>query len=290
MAEEFKALLREYRNGKITRREFMGRAIALTGSLAAVNVLIGSLAQAATYTGEVAINDPGILSRDVEFPSKAGPVFAYLARPSAAGKFPAVVIIHANQGLNDYTRDVARRLAKQNYVALAIDFLSHHGGTAKANPKGEGLATIRELAPWQTVADDASAAYAYLRTLADVRGDRLGLVGFCWGGEMTFSSATAVRGLGAVVVFYGRSPQPFERMKNIEAPVLAHYGEKDPGVNQDIPGTVEAMKQYGKSYAYKIYPGAPHGFHTENSERYHPQAAKEAWAKTLDFFKQHLRS
>jgi carboxymethylenebutenolidase len=79
-------------------------------------------------------------------------------------------------------------------------------------------------------------------------------------------------------------------MKNIEAPVLAHYGEKDPGVNQDIPGTVEAMKQYGKSYAYKIYPGAPHGFHTENSERYHPQAAKEAWAKTLDFFKQHLQS
>jgi carboxymethylenebutenolidase len=290
MAEEFKALLLKFRNGKITRREFFGRAIALTGSLAAVNALIGSLAQAATYTGEVAASDSAVLSHDVEFPSKSGPVFAYLARPSAAGKFPAVMIIHANQGLNDYTRDVARRLAKQNYVALAIDFLSHHGGTAKVNPKGEGLANIRELAPWQAVAEDASAACVYLRGLADVRGDRLGLVGFCWGGEMTFSSATAVRGLSAVVVFYGRSPQPFERMKNIEAPVLANYGEKDPGVDQDIPGTVEAMKQFGKSYAYKIYPGAPHGFHTDNSQRYHPQAAKEAWAKTLDFFKQHLQS
>jgi len=290
MAEEIKKLLREYRSGAITRRDFMRRAVALTGSIAAANMLMSSFAQAATYSGEVAPNDPAVRGNDVEFPGKAGPVYGYLARPSASGKFPAVVIIHANQGLNDYTRDVARRLAKQNYAALAVDFLSRRGGTAKVNPKGEGLGTIRELAPWQAVAEDASSAYAYLQTLPDVRGDRLGLVGFCWGGEMTFSSATEVRGLRAAVVFYGRSPQPLERVKNIQAPILAHYGEKDPGVNQDIPSTEEAMKQYGKSYTYKIYPGAQHGFHSDNSERYHAQAAKEAWGKTLDFFKQQLQS
>ena len=290
MAEKIKELLQQYQDGKITRREFMRRAVALTGSLVAADALIETLTRSNVYAGEVALNDPAILWHDVDFPGKAGTVFAYLARPSAAGKFPGVIVNHANQGLNDYTRDVARRLAKQDYVALAVDFLSRRGGTMKANPKGQGLGNIRELAPWQAVAEDTDAGYAYLKTLSDVRGDRLGLVGFCWGGEMTFSSVTAVRGLKAAVVFYGRSPQPFERMRNIQAPVLAHYGEKDPGVNQDIPGTVEAMKKFNKPYTDKIYPGAQHGFHTDdNPERYHPEAAKEAWARTLDFFKKNLQ-
>jgi carboxymethylenebutenolidase len=230
----------------------------------------------------------GTATSNVEFQGKGGRVAGYLARP-AAGKNPAIVIIHANQGINDYTRDIARRLAREGYVALAVDFLSRRGGTAVVNPKGEGLNNIRELAPWQQVAEDSTAAFDYLKTQPFVRGDRLGLIGFCWGGEMTFSSATEVRGLSAVVVFYGRSPQPLDRVKTIEAPVLAHYGEKDPGVNQDIPGTVTAMQKYNKPYSYKIYPGAQHGFHTDTSDRYHPAAAKEAWAWTLDFFKTNLR-
>jgi carboxymethylenebutenolidase len=92
------------------------------------------------------------------------------------------------------------------------------------------------------------------------------------------------------VVFYGRSPQPLDLLKNIQAPVLAHYGEKDPTVNQDIPGTEEAMKKYRKSYVYKIYPGAQHGFNTDtNPERYQPDAAK-AGTKTLDFFRNICRA
>ncbi len=290
MAEEIRKLLREYHDGTITRREFMRRAVALTGSLVAADALIETLARSGVHAGEVALDDPAVLWHEVDYPGKGGTVFAYLARPSAPGKFPGVIINHANQGLNAYTRDVARRLAKRGYVALAVDFLSRRGRTMGANPRGQCLSNIRELAPWQEVAEDTAAGYAYLKTLSDVRGDRLGLVGFCWGGEMTFSSATVVRSLKAAAVFYGRSPQPFERMKNIQAPVLAHYGEKDPGVNQNIPGTVEAMKKFNKSYTYKIYPGAQHGFHTDdNPERYHPEAAKEAWGRTLDFFKQNLQ-
>ncbi len=290
MAEKFKALIQDYRSGKISRRQFMRKAVALTGSLVVANSLLDQLAQPHAHGTEVDPADPAVLAHEVDFPGKAANVFGYLARPAAKGKFPALIIIHANQGLNDYTRDVARRLAKQGYVALAVDFLSRRGGTKKVNPKGEGLANIRELEPWHAVAEDADSGYAYLRTLPDVRGDRLGLIGFCWGGEMTFSTVTEVRGLKAAVVFYGRSPQPFERMNKIQAPVLAHYGEKDPGVNQDIPATAETMKKFAKPYDYKIYPGAPHGFHTDNSDRYHPQAAKEAWAKSLDFFKKNLQS
>ena len=290
MAEKINELIRDYQAGKITRREFMRQAILLTGSLAAANALLTHFYRS-TAAAQVAASDPAVLWHEVEFAGKAGPVFGYLARPAAPGKFPALVLIHANSGLNDHIRDVARRLAKQGYVTLAPDFLSRSGGTAKVNPKLEGLSNIRELAPWQNVAQDADAGYSYLRTLTDVRGDRLGVIGFCWGGEMTFSTATQVRGLKAVALFYGRSPKPIELVKNIEAPVMAHYGEKDPGVNQDIPATVEAMKKFNRPYNYKIYPGAQHGFYNEgNADRYHPEAAKEAWAKTLDHFKSNLQT
>jgi carboxymethylenebutenolidase len=289
MSERFKALVTEYRDGRISRRDFLRQAAAIAGSFVAADTMLRQIPSA--YSAEVSVNDPSVRASDTEFPGKAGSLFGYLARPSTSGKYPAIIVIHANQGLNDYTRDVARRFAKQGYVALSVDFLSRHGGTQKVNPKGEGLSNIRELEPWQSVAEDTDAGYAYLKTLPDVRADRLGLIGFCWGGEMTFSTATEVRGLNAVVVFYGRSPKPLERVEKIQAPVLAHYGEKDPGVNQDIPSTEEAMKKYNKSYNYKIYPGAQHGFHSDTSpERYHPGAAKEAWAKTLDFFRKNLQS
>ncbi|MBI4487566.1 MAG: dienelactone hydrolase family protein [Deltaproteobacteria bacterium] len=290
MAEKIKELIREYQEGQITRREFMRRAVTITGSLAAANTLIHTLMHSNSDAAQVDPHDPALVWHEVEYKGKAGPVFGYLTRPVAAGKYPGVIVIHANQGINDYTRDVARRLAKQGYVALAPDYLSRQGGTLKANPKREGLTNIREIAPWQAVAEDTDAGFAYLRILPDVRGDRLGVVGFCWGGEMTFAVATQVRGLKAVVVFYGRSPRPLDLVKNIQAPLLAHYGEKDPGVNKDIPGTEEAMKKYERSYTYKIYPGAQHGFHTDtNPERYHPEAAKEAWGRTLDFFKKNLQ-
>ncbi|HEY1372033.1 MAG TPA: dienelactone hydrolase family protein [Candidatus Binatia bacterium] len=285
MSEELKALIRDYRDGKISRREFVLKSFRIAGGVAAAGALFGCAA-AGEAVGER--SEVQLLAANVEFKGKSGPISGYLARPGTR-QSPGVVVTHANQGINEYSRDIARRLARAGYAALAVDFLSRHGGSAKVNPKGEGLGNIRELAPWQAVAEDSAAACDYLRSLSYVRGDRLGTVGFCWGGEMTFSSATEVRGLSAVVVFYGRSPKPLERVKTIEAPVLAHYGEKDPGVNQDIPGTVEAMKKYGKSYTYKIYPGAQHGFHTDTSDRYHPEAAKEAWARTLDFFHANLQ-
>lgn len=291
MAEKINQLIGDYRDGRITRREFMRQAVTLTGSLVAANALLNQFAATDLYAAQVDPSDPALLTHEVDFPGKAGTVTGYLARPSKPGKFPAIIVIHANQGINAYTRDVARRLAKHDYVSLAVDFLSRHGGTTKVNPKGQGLNNIRELEPWQAVAEDADAGYSYLRALPDVRGERLGLVGFCWGGEMTFSTVTQVRGIRAGVVFYGRSPKPFDRMERIEAAMLAHYGEKDPGVNQDIPDTVETMKRYNKPYTHHIYPGAQHGFHSdENPERYHPEAAKEAWARTLEFFKKHLQS
>jgi carboxymethylenebutenolidase len=290
MSEEIRELICDYRNGNMSRREFIGRAVALTGSLAAANALFSSLLQS-DASAQVDSSDPAVRWQNIEYTGKAGPVSGYLARPAPVGKYPALIIIHANQGLNEHICDVARRLAKEGYLTLAPDYLSRHGGTKKINPKSQALSNIRELAPWPNVAENTGSGFSYLRNLSDARDDALGLMGFCWGGEMTFTAATQVRGLRAVVVFYGRSPKPIDMVKSIEAPVLAHYGEKDPGVNQDIPATEEAMKIYNRPYTYKIYPGAQHGFYNEtNAERYHPEAAKEAWESTLDLFKRALQS
>jgi len=291
MAEELKELLREYQKGGISRREFMRQAVIITGSLAAANSLIGGFMPPDSHAAQVAPNDPEILTHNVTYESKAGLVSGYLARPIKAGKYPAIIVIHENAGLTDHIRDVARRLAKQGYVALAPDYLSRQGGTMKANPKGEGLAKIREMVPWQVVAEDTAAGFAYLKVLPDVRADRQGLIGFCWGGEMTFAAATQIPTLDAAVVYYGRSPDPLDNVKNIRAPIMAHYGEKDPGVNKGIPDSEAAMKKYNKTYDYKIYSGAQHAFNNDtNPGRYDAQASKEAWERTMEFFKKTLKS
>jgi carboxymethylenebutenolidase len=287
MPEELREIYREYQAGRISRRDFISRAVLLTGSLAAANnMLAGAVAEAAV----VAPGDPEILTHNVEYQGKAGYVAAYLARPVKAGKYPGVIVIHENQGLTDHIRDVARRLAKEGYVALAPDFLSRQGGTAKANPKGGGLSNIREIAPWQTVAEDVASGFAYLNVLPDVRSDKHGLVGFCWGGEMTFAAATQIPTLDAAVVYYGRTPSP-DLIKNIKTPVMAHYGEKDPGVNKGIPETIDAMKKNNKVYDHKIYPGAQHAFNNDtNPERYDAKSAAEAWSSTMNFFRKNLKT
>ncbi|HXG53627.1 MAG TPA: dienelactone hydrolase family protein [candidate division Zixibacteria bacterium] len=291
MAEKIKALIREYREGRLSRREFMRQAVLATGTLAGADSLIRSLIPSGAHAAQVPETDPAILTHNVEYKGKAGPIFGYLARPVKAGRYPAVIVIHENRGLNDHIRDMARRFAKEGYVALAPDYLSRAGGTPKVNPKGEGLSNIRELAPWQNVAEDTASGFEYLKVLPDVRGDKQAVVGFCWGGEMAFASATQIKTLDAVVVYYGRSPNPLDLVKNIQAPVLAHYGEKDPGVNKGIPDTEAAMKKYNKSYTYKIYPGAQHAFNNDTGgARYHPQAAKEAWERTLEFLRKNLRA
>ena len=289
MPEELKAVYRAYRDGKISRREFIQKAVIVTGSLAAANGLAEILAPLDAKAAQSSPGEATILTHDVEYRGKAGTVFAYLARPVKAGKYPAIVVIHENQGLTDHIRDVARRLAKEGFVALAPDFLSRQGGTAKANPKGCGLSNIRELAPWQNVAEDAESGLAYLDALPDVRADKQALIGFCWGGGMTFAAATKIKSLNAAIVFYGRSPSPLDSVKDIRAPLMAHYGEKDEGVNKGIDETAAAMKKYHKVYDYKIYPGAQHAFHNDsNPGRYDAKAAQEAWERTLSFLKKNL--
>ncbi len=154
MPEEVKQLIKEYEEGRISRREFIQRTVVFAGSVAAANAMIQSFLPGFGYAGQVDPNDPALTSSNVQFPGKAGTVFGYLTRPKASGKYPAIIVIHQNTGLNEHIRDVARRLAKQGYAALAVDYLSRQGGTDKVNPEGKGLPNIRDLAPAAAVAED----------------------------------------------------------------------------------------------------------------------------------------
>jgi carboxymethylenebutenolidase len=290
MAEEVKRLYREFCEGRISRREFMRQVILVTGSLAAANSLIDTLAPAAAYAAVVSPNDPEIITHNVQYKGKTTSISAYLARPLKAGRYPAIILVHDNVGLSDHTQDVARRFAKEGFVALAPDYLSRMGGTRLVNPKMQGLSNIREIAPWENIAEDTEAGFAYLSVLPDVQGNQRFLLGFCWGGDGAFASATRIPSLKGLVVFYARSPDPLDLVKNIRAPVLAHYAEKDPNVNKGIDGTLAAMKKYNKAFDHKIYPGTQHAFfHDGRKDRYDAAAAKESWERTLEFLRKNVK-
>lgn len=289
MAEQMDILIQEYRGGKITRREFIQRAVAVTGSLAAAASVVDSLRASPAYAAQVDPDDPALVSAMVEFAGPAGAVYGYRSEPKASGIYPAIVVIHGNSGMSGYLQDVVRRLAKEGFVGLGVDYLSRKGGTVKVKATG-GIESISALAPPETVKEDTQAAVAYLRTLKEVRGDRIGIMGFCWGGGQAFYNATQLSGLRAVVVFYGRAPNPLDLVQQIEARVLAHYGELDPRITGQVPQVEAAMKKYNKPFEYKIYPKARHAFHSdENPTSYNPEAAREAWTRTLEFFKQQLQ-
>ena len=285
MSPEFTPLLEEFRLGIIGRREFIQRVIIAAGGLAAAAPLLRSVGIGESEAAQVDPDDPALDSKVVQFPGKAGTIWAYQSRPKTGANLPAVIVVHDNRGLSPHIEDVARRFAHQGYIALAPDYLSRHGGTAKI----PGLPNIRSQAPVQVVTEDTEAAVTYLKGEPGVRADRLGVVGFCWGGEMAFHLATQVKGLKAVTVFYGRTPKQ-ELLREIKAPILAHYGEEDKAISGAVPETADAIKRYGKSFTYKIFPQAAHAFHNDTGDRYHPEAAREAWERTLAFFAQHLKA
>jgi carboxymethylenebutenolidase len=185
---------------------------------------------------------------------------------------------------------VGRRLAKAGYVALVPDLLSRSGGTGAFS---SGEAATKELYRLgdEMFTKDLSGAVNYLNGQNFVRANKIGVTGFCWGGGRALMFTTRNKDLAASVIYYGENPQNLEDVRNITVPVLGQYGGADERITSGVPQLEAAMKKYGKSFEYKIYPGAPHAFFTDTSPRsYREEAAKEAWGRTLEFFKKHLQS
>lgn len=275
-----------YAHGKITKREFLqlaGRyAVGGMTALALFNLLKPNYALAE----QVVFTDPAIKPEYIHYPSPNGhgEVRGYLVTPAQlTGKAPAVVVVHENRGLNPYIEDVARRLAKAGYIALAPDGLSSVGGYPGNDDEGRELQ--QKVDPTKLM-NDFFAAIEFMQTHPQATG-KVGITGFCYGGGVSNAAAVAYPELACAVPFYGRQA-PAADVDKIQAPLLLHYAALDTRINEGWPAMEAALKAHNKVYEAHIYPGVNHGFHNDSTPRYDKAAAELAWQRTLAWFEKYL--
>ena len=277
----------EYCHGRMSRREFLDKAAAITiGGVSALwmaQALMPRYAEAQT----ISFTDPRIKGTYVEYPSPggtSGTMRGYLVEPTGEGPFPAVLVIHENRGLNPHIEDVARRAATAGFLALAPDGLSPVGGYPGNDDDGRVLQ--RGLEPAELDRDMINSAW-YVKSHA-LSNSRLGATGFCWGGGMTNRLAVELGSdLDAGVPFYGAAAAS-EDVSSIEAAMLIILAGSDPRINAMWPDYEEALEANGVNYEMQMYEGTLHGFHNNSTPRYNEAAAALAWNRTVGFFREHL--
>ncbi|HXB53244.1 MAG TPA: dienelactone hydrolase family protein [Vicinamibacteria bacterium] len=285
-SQEVLDLFHLYVHGDISRRAFLDRAgkFAVGGLTAAA--LLESLQANYAWAEQVPPQDKRIRtdSATVLSPMGNGSIKGYLVRPASGSKWPAVLVVHENRGLNPYVEDVARRLGTADFMALAPDGLTSLGGYPGDDEKG--LELFKKL-DRPKLAEDFVAAANWLKARPDSTG-KLGVVGFCFGGGTASMIATRLPDLAAAVSFYGGVPEPAEVAK-IKAAVLVHHAELDTRLAATWPDYDKALTAIGVPHEGYVYPKANHGFHNDTTPRYDEAAAKLAWQRTLDWFSKYLR-
>ena len=274
----------DFTHGGIARRELLERLAAIAGGTTAAAALLSVLQNDYALAAVVPEDDPRLATETATWDSAGAKTSGYLARPKGGGRKPAVIVIHENRGLNPHIKDVARRVALEGYLALAVDALSAGGGTPADEDKARDM--IGALDPAAALASYVGAV-AFLAGHAESTG-RVGAVGFCWGGAMVNRLAAAGTKLAAGVAYYGRT-LPDADVPKVSAPLLLHYAGQDERVNAGIPAFRAALDAAGKPYELYVYEGAQHAFNNDtNAARYDKAAADLAWGRTLAFLKKHL--
>ncbi|HDV8760015.1 TPA: dienelactone hydrolase family protein [Raoultella ornithinolytica] len=275
-----------YAHGKISKREFLQLAgkYAVGGmtALALFNLLKPNYALA----GQVSFTDPDIHAEYIRYPSPEGhgEIRGYLVAPTKSSVKPAsVIVVHENRGLNPYIEDVARRVAKAGYIALAPDGLSSVGGYPGNDDEGREL---QQKVDPQKLMNDFFAAVAFMEKHPQASG-KVGITGFCYGGGVCNAAAVAIPELACAVPFYGRQP-PIADVDKIHAPLLLHYAELDKPITDGWPAYEQALKAQHKVFEAYIYPQVNHGFHNDSTPRYDRAAAELAWQRTLAWFAKYL--
>lgn len=278
-----------YVHGDLDRRGFLERAKKFATGTVTAMALFESLRPNFAWAQQIAKDDNRLKTEYVTLPSPQGngSIRGYFVRPAkAAGKLPAVLVVHENRGLNPYIEDVARRLGTENFMAFAPDGLTSVGGYPGDEDKG------RELFPKvdrQKMLEDFIASVRWLKQRPDSTG-KVGVVGFCFGGGVANTLAVRMGDeLAAAVSFYGSAP-PLEEVPKIKAAVLVHHGSADKRLVEGWPAYEAALKANNIRYSGYVYEGAQHGFHNDTTPRYDEAAAKLAWKRTLEVFNKYLRS
>jgi carboxymethylenebutenolidase len=286
MDKKITTLYSDYRQGRTNRRDFVRKLAIVVGSTATASALIPILDENRLGSLSSDQTEQDVKTEFINYPGETGEVRGFLAWPEAGKKFPAVLIIHENRGLQPHIQDVTRRMAKEGFLALAPDALSPLGGTPE-NDQAKAVTMIGQLDTDKTVKNFV-AAVKYLKTHPLSTG-KVGCTGFCWGGGMTNQVAVNSPDLDAAVPYYGKQPTA-EQVAKIKAPIMAHYAGDDAFINPGIPAFEEALKKDKKEYQIFMYEGAQHAFNNDsNPERYNEKAAKLAWSRTIAFFKEKLK-
>lgn len=269
----------ENKTFKNNRREFIKKSVALGGGSILLTLTAHDMFSQITQP-----DDSRLITEVIRYQGASGPVMAYLARLKENKKYPAVIVIHENRGLQPHIKDVARRVALEGFLAIAPDALSSLGGTPES--QDEAVQMIQKL-DMEKTKKDFTAAVKFLKTNPLTTG-KVGCTGFCWGGGMTNQVAVNAPELNAAVPYYGAVPKS-EDVPKIKAALLLHYAGNDTRINQGIPEFEKALKKAGIPYKIYIYEGAEHAFNNDtNPERYNKQAADLAWSRTIQFFKEKL--
>jgi carboxymethylenebutenolidase len=280
MDQKIISLFDRFTHGGMNRRTFMEKLKTLAGSAAAASALLPILENNYALADMVAEGDPRVASQTLTFQGGSG----YLVRPAKDGKYPGVIVVHENRGLNPHIKDIARRLGLEGFAALAPDYLDTMGGTpADADKARDMIGTLKPEAILAT----SRAALAALK-LNPASTGKCGAVGFCWGGGAVNALAVADEGLSAGVAYYGMQP-PAADVPKIAAPLLLHYAGLDDRVDAGIPAFETALKASGKTYELHMYDGVNHAFNNDtNAARYDKAAADLAWQRTVAFLKKYV--
>jgi len=286
MDQKIIELVDEYTHELFDRREFIKRLAVLTGGTAAAYTLLPLLGEKVAQAEIVPKDEPRLFVEYIKYPGATGDIRAYLARPKGNGKHPGVLVIHENRGLVPHIEDVARRIALEGFLTVAPDALTPLGGTPEDQEKAPAL--IQKLDSQSTI-QNYLAAIKFLKT-HPVSTGKVGVVGFCWGGEMANQLAVNSPDLSAVVPYYGMQPAP-EDVPKIKASLLLHYAGVDQWSNGGIPAYEAALKKASIDYKIYMYEGAQHGFNNDTSAaRYNKEAAQLAWQRTISFLKEKLKN
>lgn len=232
--------------------------------------------------------DAPVSSETVTYATVAGKaVRGYLARPegtTAESGLPGIIVIHEWWGLNDNVETMARMLARQGYVALAVDL---YGGKSAETPAG--ARTLMSSVDESAAEDNLRQAYAYLAK--DWSAPRVGVIGWCFGGGWSLRAALLLsEKIDATVIYYGRLVTERDRLATLDMPILGIFGAEDQGIPVEGVREFEStLKELGKPATIHVYEGAGHAFANPSGQRYRPEAAKDAWQKTVAFFAQHLQ-
>lgn len=288
--QELLDLFHLYQHGDINRRAFLDRAKTFAVGGLTVGAIFESMKPNYAWAQQVAKDDARIRTEvaTVASPQGNGSIKGYLVRPAAtavSSRYPAILVVHENRGLNPYIEDVARRFGTLGFMAFAPDGLTSVGGYPGDDERGGQLFGQVDRAK---MLEDFVASVAWLKARPDSTG-KVGAVGFCFGGGVASSLAVRVPDLGAAVSFYGGVPTPADIAK-IKAPVLVHHGEMDTRLAGTWPAYDAALTAAGVTHEGYVYPGAQHGFHNDTTPRYDETAAKLAWQRTVDWFNKYLRA